>query len=214
MWEARTDRVSTEPPPKAKPIDLSVLNRLNSTAVAYWSAMLVWVGVLAVWWIERGPDHPFVALLATTWAFALTPGVAVPIFRRLPPGWCRVPQGERILHLMLGVPIFGWLLEHSGWNRRNAFITWRPLTRTRLSDREQAVRGGGGAHGACFVVHATLAALALFTGHPSGALWILAPGIIFHFYPVLLQRSIMLRLQPLLNRRGSSVALPSTSSSG
>ena len=45
-----------------------------------------------------------------------------------------------------------------------------------------------------------LAAVALFTGHPWGALWILLPGVVVHLYPVLLQRSIMLRLQPLLNQ--------------
>ena len=31
----------------------------------------------------------------------------------------------------------------------------------------------------------------------------LLPGVVTHFYPVLLQRSTMLRLQPLLNRVGS-----------
>jgi hypothetical protein len=45
-----------------------------------------------------------------------------------------------------------------------------------------------------------LAAVALFTGYPWGALWILLPGVVVHLYPVLLQRSIMLRLQPLLDR--------------
>ena len=32
----------------------------------------------------------------------------------------RVPAGERVLHRMLGVGIFGWLLERSGWNRHVA----------------------------------------------------------------------------------------------
>jgi hypothetical protein len=44
-----------------------------------------------------------------------------------------------------------------------------------------------------------VAGLALFTGHPWGAVWILLPGVPIHLYPVLLQRSIMLRLQPLLD---------------
>ena len=34
---------------------------------------------------------------------------------------------------------------------------------------------------------------------PTGALWMLLPAVIPHFYPVLLQRSILLRLQPLLD---------------
>ena len=48
-----------------------------------------------------------------------------------------------------------------------------------------------------------LAAVALFTGHQRGALWILLPGVVVHLYPVLLQRSLMLRLQPLLDKPGS-----------
>ena len=52
-----------------------------------------------------------------------------------------------------------------------------------------------------FAVHTLLAAVVLFTGHPWGAaLWILLPGVVVHLYPVLLQRSIMLRLQPLLDK--------------
>jgi hypothetical protein len=50
---------------------------------------------------------------------------------------------------------------------------------------------------------AVTAALAVLTGHAWGALWILLPGVVVHLYPVLLQRSIMLRLQPLLDKSGS-----------
>ena len=45
-----------------------------------------------------------------------------------------------------------------------------------------------------------LAVLAFFTEHPwSGALWMLLPAVILHVYPVFMQRSILLRLQPLLD---------------
>jgi len=73
--------------------------------------------------------------------------------------------------------------------------------------RAQAARGGSAAHAACFAIHAVLAGAALLTGHPRGALWILLPGVVMHLYPVLLQRSILLRLQPLLYRADS---LPGT----
>jgi len=65
------------------------------------------------------------------------------------------------------------------------------------------VRGAASAHGTSFAVHTMLAAVALFTGHQRGALWILLPGVVVHLYPVLLQRSLMLRLQPLLDKPGS-----------
>ena len=69
-------------------------------------------------------------------------------------------------------------------------------TRAGLPSLEGSVRSTASAHGTCFAIHVLLAAVALFTGHPWGALWILLPGVVVHLYPVLLQRSIMLRLQP------------------
>jgi hypothetical protein len=167
----------------------------------YWIAILIWAGVLMVWWFARGPDHPVCALIVTIWTAILTPGLAVPVLKGLPPRWHRVPSGERVLHRILGVRIFGWLLERSGWNRHNVYPAWESsITKTRLPLRALAARGGAGAHGVCFAIHVLLAALALFTGHPWGALWMLLPGVVVHLYPVLLQRSIMLRLQPLLDK--------------
>jgi hypothetical protein len=197
--------VSTEPSPKARSTDLvSILNRDSPTAAAYWIGMLIGAGVLVVWWFARGPDHPGFALILTVWTAILTPGVAVPAVKCLPPRWCHVPAGERVLHSILGVWIFGWLLERSGWNRRNVYPAWKSsITRSRLQVRALAARGGGGAHGICFAVHALLAALAIFAGHRWGALLMLVPGVVVHLYPVLLQRSIMLRLQPLLEKSGS-----------
>jgi len=130
--------------------------------------------------------------MVVAWTFALGPGVAVPVMRRLPRHWFRVPAGERVLHRMLGVGIFGWLLERSGWNRHVA----DPMrgfdgTRAGLPSLELSVRGGAAAHGTCFAIHIRLAAVALFTGPPWGALWMLLPGVVVHLYPVLLQRSIM-----------------------
>ena len=62
----------------------------------------------------------------------------------------------------------------------------------------QHARAGAIAHGICFAIHVVLAVFALSTKHPwSGALWMLLPAVIPHFYSVLLQRSILLRLQPL-----------------
>ena len=112
-----------------------------------------------------------------------------------------VPPRERVLHTLLGVGVFGRLLDCSGWNRRFA----EPMrgfdgTRAGLRSLEGPVGGGANAHGTSFSIHALLAGVALFTGHSWGALWILLPGIVLHLYPLLLQRSIMLRLQPTLDR--------------
>jgi hypothetical protein len=190
--------VSTDPSSNPWPVDLSVLNRLTATAVAYWSAMLLVAGVLIFLWFARGPDHPIYGLLVATWTFGLGPGVAIPVMLRIPPRWHHVPAGERVLHRLLGVGAFGWLLKRSGYNRRFVHRQWGfSINRAGLPFRAQAAKGGASAHGACFAVHIVLAAVALFTGHPRGALWILLPGVAVHLYPVLLQRAIMLRLQPL-----------------
>jgi hypothetical protein len=102
------------------------------------------------------------------------------------------------------VGTFERLLERSGWNRRNIYPAWGgPITRARLSFRALAARAGGGAHALCFAIHVLLAAAALLIGHPWAALWILVPGVVVHLYPALLQRSIMLRLQPLMDRQGT-----------
>jgi hypothetical protein len=194
--------VPNEPPAGAQSKDLVIaLQHNRMLRVFYWTQQLVLVWSLTVVWLKWGPGHPAVALLVAVWTFLLTPGVAVPVMRLLPPRWCHVPTGERMLHRILGVGIFERWLEHSGWNRRNIYPGWDgSITRARLSFRAMAARGGAGAHGACFAIHVVLAAAALLTGHPWGAFWILLPGVVLHLYPVLLQRSIMLRLQPLLDR--------------
>jgi hypothetical protein len=124
----------------------------------------------------------------------------------VPGRWFRVPAGERVLHRMLGIGIFSWLLDVSGWNRAVAEpMRGFPGTRAGLPSLEQGLRSNVSAHGTCFAIHVLLSVLALFSRRPwSGALWMLLPGVVVHLYPVLLQRSIMLRLRPLLDNAGAS----------
>jgi hypothetical protein len=179
-------------------------------AVVYWIGMLLMAGLLIDRWFDddMGPGHPAYALLVTTWTFFLTPGVAIPavllVTRLLPRRWFRVPAGERVFHRMLGVGNFSWLLERSGWNRHVVAPLRRfDGTRAGLPSLERSALGGIIAHGACFAVHLLLGAAALFAGHAWGALWIVLPGVVLHLYPLLLQRSIMLRLQRLLHPSGT-----------
>jgi hypothetical protein len=165
----------------------------------------IWMGGLAaVLWFFLGPDNPLVALLVTFCTANL--GLAViPLALRIPQRWYRVPQGERLLHLLLGVPVFGWLLDRSGWNRHVA-LPMRQLTisKAALPRLLTNIHAAEGAHAIAFIPHMVLAGLALATGHEAGALWILVPGIILHLYPVLLQRWMTLRVAPLLRRSGTS----------
>jgi hypothetical protein len=169
-------------------------------SVWYRLALLFFATYLTVLWFVSGPSNPWYAVMVAWGTCSLEPAVAAPIMRRAPRQWFRVPTGERVLHRIVGVGIFGWLLDVSGWNhlikRMRGFSGKRGLL-----SLEQHARAGAIAHGICFAIHALLAVLALFNRHSwSGALWMLLPGVVVHLYPVLLQRSIMLRLQPLLDK--------------
>ena len=157
-------------------------------------------GLAAVLWAVMGPDNPLVGA-AVTFGTANLGLAVVPLALRLPEGSYRVPPGERFLHLALGVPAFGWLLDKSGWNRKVA-LPMRNLKVGKASLQRLLVNihAAEGAHAIAFLPHVALALLAYATGHVPGALWILMPGVILHLYPVLLQRWMTLRVAPLVRR--------------
>jgi hypothetical protein len=135
---------------------------------------------------------------------SLGPAIPATIIRRVPGQWVRVPAGERVLHRIAGIGIFSRLLDLSGWNRLITPMRAFSGKKAGLPSLEQHAQFGAITHGICFAIHGLLAVLALFTRHPwTGALWMLMPGVIVHLYPVLLQRSMILRLQPLLDKTGS-----------
>ncbi len=174
-------------------------------SVWYRLALLFSAACLAVFWFVLGPGNPFYAAMVAWGTCSLVPAVPADVMRRVPRQWIRVPAGERLLHRAVGIGVFGWLLDACGWNR-HLVEPVRDFSgrRAGLRSLEQSARAGAIAHGICFAIHVLLAVLALFSRHPwKGALWMLLPGIVLHLYPVLLQRSIMLRLQPLLDKTGS-----------
>jgi hypothetical protein len=197
--------VSAKPSPKANPKD--VFFRSVWFRVIYSLFLTTYITVL---WFVLGPASkvsgattPWYAVSVACGTFGLVVAVPAPaIVRRVPRQWFRVPAGERVLHRVVGVGVFAWLLDASGWNRH--FL--EPLRgfsgkRHGLPSLEQSVQAAAVSHGICFAIHVLLAILALFTRRPwSAALWMLLPGVVVHLYPVLLQRSIMLRLQPLLDK--------------
>lgn len=200
----------------AVPTARTILDLLDSpqnraervTRVVYWIAMLL-VTVPVVFWCFvdglRAGGYAFYGLLIIGWSFGLTPGIAVPSVRLanrlIPPSWFRVPVGERVIHRMLGVGLFATLLERSGYNRQvvGPLRTFNG-TKAGLQTLEQSALGGTIAHSVVFGLHLLLAVVVLFAAQPVAALWVLVPGVVIHLYPVLLQRSILLRIQPLLER--------------
>jgi hypothetical protein len=163
------------------------------------------MGSLAVLlWFVLGPDNPFVPL-TVTFCTANLGLAAIPLALRIPARWYYVPRGERLLHLLLGVPAFGWLLDRSGWNRTVALpMRQLKVAKGSLPRLLKNIHASEGAHAIAFIPHAALALLALATGHTWGALWLLLPGIVVHINPVLLQRWKKLRVAPLLRRPTSA----------
>ena len=167
-------------------------------------ANLGMIAAIAFWWLKNGPVDPPFGLVVTCWTLFSLGIVVSPLAGRLPPRWFHVPRGERTFHRMLGVGAFGRLLDWSGWNRKYAIPLRGDVSRASLPHIHLCMRASAGAHTIAFAPHLVLAALAYFTGHPWAALGILLPGVVVHLYPVLLQRSNMLRLQPLLARSQAS----------
>lgn len=155
---------------------------------------------VVVTWHVFGPSSAWCGITVIMGTFALGPAVAIPVMHRVPMQWFHVSRGERVIHSMAGVKIFGWLLDASGWNR----IVSNPLRKFSgkkggLAPLKESLQSNVCAHGTCFIIHVLLTILSLFSENPLVAsLWMLCPGIVVHLYPVLLQRSIMLRLYPLL----------------
>jgi Glycosyl-4,4'-diaponeurosporenoate acyltransferase len=173
-------------------------------SVWYRLVLLFYAMFLTRLWFVSGPSNPWYAVMVAWGTCSLEPAVFAPVMRRVPRQWFRVPTGERVLHRIVGVGIFGWLLDVSGWNRLIKPLRGFSGKKAGLLSLEQHARAGAIAHGICFAIHVLLAVLALFSRHPlRGALWTLLPGVVVHLYPVLLQRSMMLRLQPLLDKTGS-----------
>lgn len=179
---------------------LQPTNPLRADLLAV-AILAVLTAALAWGWFTIGPNHPVYGLVVVSGTFAAGPVLGGPIERRMANTWFRVPQGERKLHRALGVATFDRVLRRSGWNRAIA----DPMrsfdgTRAELPALDRSLRGNVCAHGSCFLIHATLAVLAVATGHFPAALWILLPGVVVHLYPVMLQRSIALRLQRVRGR--------------
>lgn len=198
----RPDIVTASPPVDGpKPIKLGHVIFMN----------LLMSASLAFVWRVMGPDNIAFAAQAAVWSFSLSL-LFLPVALALPARWYGVHPGERWLHRALGVAPFARLLERSGWNRRVvAPLRGQIVSSRRLPDLLKATHVLMGIHALSFFVHLPLAALALATGHPWGAFWLMLPATLLHLYPVLLQRMMVLRLRRLLARCEASLLTPSGS---
>jgi hypothetical protein len=99
--------MNTEPSPKENTKDVF-------QSAWYRLILLLFAVQITVLWFVLGPSNPWYALLIVSETFSLGPTVAVPVMRCAPRQWFRVSVGERVLHRLVGVEIFNWLLDVSG----------------------------------------------------------------------------------------------------
>jgi len=111
-----------------------------------------------------------------------------------------VRAGEVRIFELLGVRVFQRFLNAIGWNRLLRDPRVFDGTRATLASYERATRHGENAHAWIFVVMLAPIGAALLRGWWDAALWIGSMSVLFHAYPVMLQRTMRVRLRELLAR--------------
>jgi len=174
---------------------------------------LAWAGALGV--CAAGA-----ALIA--W-FAAVMGVASPVFAfefhfvgmacavyvdkllapRLEGARFEVSPREVRVYRALGALGFMRLLRAIQWEAALRVGQRFKLERATLSDYDHATRQGENAHAILFAVTLVAAIAAACSGSAAAVTWLVGQGVVFHVYPVMLQRTQRARLQPLLARRAA-----------
>lgn len=111
------------------------------------------------------------------------------------------PREVRI-YRRLGVITFMRLLRRIGWTAALRDRRVFDGTRRTLSSYERATRHGENAHGWLFVIALAPIAWAAANGWWDAVLWIGSMSVVFHVYPVMLQRTQRARLVSMLSHRG------------
>lgn len=122
-----------------------------------------------------------------------------------------VSEAEVRLYRRLGVHAFMRALRAIGWTALTRNRKVFDGTRHTLAAYERATREGENAHLWLFAVSLFPVGWALVRGWWDAVFWIASMSVLFHVYPVLLQRTQRARLASLLAQAGSARALSRTS---
>lgn len=117
-----------------------------------------------------------------------------------------VSPRELRLYRRLGVIGFMRLLRRIGWTRLLRDRSVFDGSRRTLHAYERATRHGENAHAWLFLLALAPIAWALTRGWWDAAWWIGSMNVLFHAYPVMLQRTQRARLRGLIERRRSPAA--------
>ena len=112
----------------------------------------------------------------------------------------RVSPREVEIYRRLGVVGFMHLLRKIGWTAAMRDRKVFDGTRSTVSSYERATRHGENAHAVLFLIVLAPLAWALVEGWWSAAFWIGSMNLVFHAYPVMLQRVQRVRLLAILRR--------------
>ena len=155
------------------------------------------MGLVASGWFAMGPDHPLFPVVVTALWFGVAALIGPGIGAALPARWSAVPAGESRWHRRLSVDRLDRFLEVTGWNRsvRAMHGPSRSPGRAGLAELRQHVVAAMAGHGLAAGVHLLLALACVAAGAAGGAAATLATGALLHGWPLLLQRSVLLRLQ-------------------
>jgi len=155
--------------------------------------------LLASGWRSVGPTGPVYAIVAhvalTCWAAVVGVPSAV-----LGSRWFVVGPREPAVLRVLGVRLFGRLLDLVGWN---AVITRERAwdgTRAGLGELDLHTRRSEAAHLLRAGLTVPLAVAAAAVGRPGGAAWLLGTAVVVQIWPALLQRLVRSRIQRLSSR--------------
>lgn len=111
-----------------------------------------------------------------------------------------VSSREARVYRALGALAFLRLQRAIGWEAALRAGQRFELRRATLRDYDHATRQGENAHAILFLLTVVVSVGAIAAGAPKAAPWLLGQAVVFHVYPVMLQRAQRARLQPLLER--------------
>jgi hypothetical protein len=169
-----------------------------------------WLGVLAVSgvvvtaiaWMEKLAGFRS-AVFAFNLHFILMTGAVLVDKLLVPQLTARrfdVSPRELSIYRRLGVITFMRMLQRIGWAAAMRDRKVFDGSRRTLAAYERATRHGENAHAWLFLIAFAPTAWALVRGWWDAALWIGSMSVVFHLYPVMLQRTQRARLTALLNR--------------
>jgi hypothetical protein len=176
-------------------------------AARWWlTGAIVALTWLVLWFLERLEGYRS-AIFAFNLHFVLMCAASlldVTWRPRLTSRWFEVSGRELALYRRLGVVAFMRLLQRIRWHKAMRDEKVFDGTRRTLASYERATRHGENAHTWLFLVVLAPMTWSAWHGWWGSVAWLGGFNVLFHLYPVMLQRTQRARLMGLIRRRPAS----------